>query len=272
MVNERAPQVVDARGGLVRAVHDHARQHDRERRAADDPGRPRPDRRRSSSGSSAGYALTFGALMLTGGKLADLFGRRRIFVVGLVDLHGVVARLRARGHRGHADRRARRPGRRRRPDEPRDPLDHRRHLPAAPARHGDRHLGRRLRARPRDRPARRRADHRAGQLELDLLHQRAGRRARDRRRVLFIDESRDTSREQRPDVPGLVTSAIGLFALTLRADRGEQLRLDVDADPGRRSASRPSRSSPSSSSSSTSGCRCSTSASSATAASPARTR
>jgi EmrB/QacA subfamily drug resistance transporter len=30
-----------------------------------------------------GYALTFGALMLTGGKLADLFGRRRIFIVGL---------------------------------------------------------------------------------------------------------------------------------------------------------------------------------------------
>jgi EmrB/QacA subfamily drug resistance transporter len=31
-----------------------------------------------------GYALTFGALMLTGGKLADLFGRRLIFVVGLI--------------------------------------------------------------------------------------------------------------------------------------------------------------------------------------------
>ena len=31
-----------------------------------------------------GYALTFAVLMLTGGKLADLFGRRRIFVVGLV--------------------------------------------------------------------------------------------------------------------------------------------------------------------------------------------
>ena len=30
-----------------------------------------------------GYALTFGAFMLTGGKLADLFGRRLIFVVGL---------------------------------------------------------------------------------------------------------------------------------------------------------------------------------------------
>src|SRR3982751_4808434 len=31
----------------------------------------------------AGYALTFGALMLTGGKLGDLLGRRLIFVVGL---------------------------------------------------------------------------------------------------------------------------------------------------------------------------------------------
>jgi EmrB/QacA subfamily drug resistance transporter len=30
-----------------------------------------------------GYALTFAVLMLTGGKLADMLGRRRIFVVGL---------------------------------------------------------------------------------------------------------------------------------------------------------------------------------------------
>ena len=32
----------------------------------------------------AGYALTFAALMLIGGKLADAFGRRLIFVVGIV--------------------------------------------------------------------------------------------------------------------------------------------------------------------------------------------
>src|SRR5215217_2706997 len=31
-----------------------------------------------------GYALSFAALMLTGGKLADLFGRRLIFIVGIV--------------------------------------------------------------------------------------------------------------------------------------------------------------------------------------------
>ena len=53
----------------------------------------------------AGYALTFGALMLTGGKLADLFGRRLIFVVGLVVFTGRLARLRARRQRDDADRR-----------------------------------------------------------------------------------------------------------------------------------------------------------------------
>jgi EmrB/QacA subfamily drug resistance transporter len=35
-----------------------------------------------------GYALTFGAFMLTGGKLADMFGRRLMFVVGLVVFTG----------------------------------------------------------------------------------------------------------------------------------------------------------------------------------------
>src|ERR1044071_3799718 len=30
------------------------------------------------------YALTFATFMLTGGKLADYFGRRRLFIVGLV--------------------------------------------------------------------------------------------------------------------------------------------------------------------------------------------
>ena len=35
-----------------------------------------------------GYALTFGVLMLTGGKLADLLGRRLIFIVGLAIFTG----------------------------------------------------------------------------------------------------------------------------------------------------------------------------------------
>ena len=36
----------------------------------------------------AGYALTFATFMLTGGKLADLLGRRRVFVAGLVVFSG----------------------------------------------------------------------------------------------------------------------------------------------------------------------------------------
>ncbi len=36
----------------------------------------------------AGYALTFAAFMLTGGKLADFLGRRRIFMVGLAVFTG----------------------------------------------------------------------------------------------------------------------------------------------------------------------------------------
>ena len=31
-----------------------------------------------------GYALTFGGFLLLGGRLADLFGRRRIFMTGVV--------------------------------------------------------------------------------------------------------------------------------------------------------------------------------------------
>jgi len=31
----------------------------------------------------SGYVLSFGVLMLTGGKLADMFGRRKVFVIGL---------------------------------------------------------------------------------------------------------------------------------------------------------------------------------------------
>src|ERR671931_24597 len=35
-----------------------------------------------------GYALTFATFMLTGGKLADLLGRRRLFIVGLAIFTG----------------------------------------------------------------------------------------------------------------------------------------------------------------------------------------
>ena len=75
--------MVDACRGRRRVVHDHARQHGRERRA------PSIQRDLGVGISElqwivTGYALSAAALMLTGGKFADLLGRRRIFVVGIV--------------------------------------------------------------------------------------------------------------------------------------------------------------------------------------------
>ena len=42
------------------------------------------------------YALAFGGLLLFGGRIADLWGRKRTFIVGLI---GFAARLRARRRR-----------------------------------------------------------------------------------------------------------------------------------------------------------------------------
>ena len=47
-----------------------------------------------------GYALVFGVLIVTGGRLADMFGRKRIFFVGA----GVLRRLLAARRRGPVGR------------------------------------------------------------------------------------------------------------------------------------------------------------------------
>jgi EmrB/QacA subfamily drug resistance transporter len=162
----------------------------------------------------AGYALTFGALMLTGGKLADLFGRRLIFVVGLAIF--TLASL-ACGLAGSAEV-----------------------LIGARVVQG---VGAALMN-----PATLSiitvtfAPHQRGKaigiwvgvsaLALAIGPLVGGLITEHVNwnwiffinvpvgivaivaAFLFIDESRDTSHEQRPDVPGLVTSAVGLFALT----------------------------------------------------------
>ena len=61
-----------------------------------------------------GYALTFAVLMLTGGKLADLFGRRLIFIVGLVIFTAASLACGLAPSARLSDRRAGRAGRRRR--------------------------------------------------------------------------------------------------------------------------------------------------------------
>ncbi len=60
------------------------------------------------------YLLTFGGFLLLGGRLGDLFGHRRLFLIGIAALHGRLARLRARELAGCARRRAGGAGSRRR--------------------------------------------------------------------------------------------------------------------------------------------------------------
>src|SRR5437763_5295563 len=161
-----------------------------------------------------GYALTFGALMLTGGKLADLLGRRRVFVVGLLIF--TLSSL-ACGLAGSAGV-----------------------LIAARVVQG---VGAAL-MNPATLsiitvtfPPRQRGTAigiwagvsalalAIGPLVGGLLTERINWNWIFYINVpvgvlgilaafAFIDESRDTSHEQRPDVPGLVSSALGLFALS----------------------------------------------------------
>ena len=77
-------QMDRARAARDGAVRGRPRRLDRQRRAAD-------DRRRRSSFSQDdlswvvnAYVLTFGGFLLLGGRLADLLGRRRVFMGGLI--------------------------------------------------------------------------------------------------------------------------------------------------------------------------------------------
>ena len=76
-----------------------ARRHHRQHRPALHPGRPR-HLQANLPWVVTGYALAFGGLLLLGGRLGDLYGRRRIFMVGLVDLRRRLAARRPRARRG----------------------------------------------------------------------------------------------------------------------------------------------------------------------------
>ena len=124
----------------------------------------------------SGYILTFAGLLLAGGRLADRFGRRRLFLVGLAVF--TVSSLLAGFAGGPATLIARpRPaGNRCRGRHPDDAGHHQRdvHRPAR-AERGGRDLGRRRRTRPCRRPGAGRAPDPARLVGVDLLDQRAGR-------------------------------------------------------------------------------------------------
>jgi EmrB/QacA subfamily drug resistance transporter len=160
------------------------------------------------------YALVFGVLLLSGGKLADMFGRRRIFALGmglfvlaslgcgLANSSGTLIGMRAAQGIGAAMM---------------NPASLSIIAAAFPPRERGRAIGIWAGVSAMALAI--------GPLVGGLLTEHAGWNWIFFINIpigaigivaafAFIDESRDTSREQRLDLPGLVTSALGLFALT----------------------------------------------------------
>ena len=129
---QQAAPGVGARAHLGRPADGGARRHHRQHRAA----LHRPDLDISQANLSwivTGYALAFGGLLLLGGRLGDLYGRRRIFMIGLTifAIASLLGGLATR--RGPAARRPWPPGPRRRARLPRRPGADHHDVPGRPA-------------------------------------------------------------------------------------------------------------------------------------------
>ena len=128
------------------------------------------------------YTLTFGGLLLLGGRAADLLGRRRIFIAGLLLFSVASAACGFANSDTTPDHRPRDPGSRGGDGlagRARDPRDNVRGRPGA--QQGTGYLGSDRRFRRCRRRTARRDPHPGAQLVVDLLHQRARRARRDRR-------------------------------------------------------------------------------------------
>ena len=97
------------------------------------------------------YTLTFAVLLVTGGRLGDIFGRRRMFLFGVVVFSLASATIGFAPSEGWLVASRARPGHRRGVHDARHPVDHLQRVPARGARQGDRHLGRRVGDRARAR-------------------------------------------------------------------------------------------------------------------------
>ena len=130
------------------------------------------------------YTLTFAVLLVTGGRLGDILGRRRMFLFGVVVFALSSAAIGLAPTQGWLVAGRAIQGIGRRLHDAGDPVDHHRHVPARGARQGDRHLGRRLGAGADDRAG---AGRRAGRVRLlagHLLPQPPGGGGRGRRHAV----------------------------------------------------------------------------------------
>ena len=160
------------------------------------------------------YAITFGGFLLLGGRMADLLGRKRIFLVGLTCSRSPRSFAGSPTAR-RADRRARGAGPRRGDHLAGGALDRDDDLPRGRrAEQGARDLGRARRLGRRGGRALRRDPDQVPRLGVDLLRQRAGRRARVRRwRSPSSPRARADLGHRRFDAAGAVTVTGGLALL-----------------------------------------------------------
>ncbi len=169
------------------------------------------------------YSLAFGSLLLLGGRLSDLWGRKRTFIIGLIGfaaasaLGGAAPTLRRARRRPRAAGRVRRAAR---PDGARR-ADHHVHHPQG-ARPRVRRLRRHRRRRRRHRPAARRLPHRELRLALEPLHQR-GHRASSPSSAPSSSCASPQRTGPRPklDIPGTVLVSGGLFLLVFGFSNAE---------------------------------------------------
>ena len=170
------------------------------------------------------YAIVFGGFLLLGGRLADLLGRRRVFMGGiaLFTLGSALSGLAWSAGSLVVFRGI--PGTRRRALRARGPLAPDDHLPGRTrAQHRPRHLGRGVgRRRRRRRPARRRP-YVVPLVAVDLLHQRARRdRARPARSRATWPRAAACSPNRHFDVAGAISVTASLMVLVYALTRATQ--------------------------------------------------
>ena len=158
------------------------------------------------------YALTFGGLLLLGGRAGDVLGRRRVFIAGII-LFSVASLL-----GGFATTqvwllaRPRAAGRRRRDRRPDRVVAGRHHVPGRPAAQpGDGRLRGDEHRRRRGRPDGRRPADLVRVLALGVVRQCPDRDRRRTDRPRALGESERHPR--RFDLPGAITCTLGLAAL-----------------------------------------------------------
>ena len=169
-----------------------------------------------------GYALTFATLLIIGGRLGDIYGHRRIFIIGAA-LFGVGSLIASLSHVGAQldPRRGDHRGHRRVVDaagDARDPLGH---VPRPGAGDGVRGVGRDRGRRGRVRTGRRRVPHDQLLVALGVPHQRDHRAARHHRRAAVHEADAELRNARvKIDAPGAALIAVGMFLLVFALSEG----------------------------------------------------